>query len=68
MPGTIGTYRESNGNEVRALALHDGVAIVLVENDGHDPFGGRHIAEEPTAGSADALPAVQADRRLAVAG
>ena len=65
MPGTIGTYRDSSGEEVRALVTHEG--LVLVDNDGNDPFGGRYVAQEPAASFAGASLSEQPDYELALA-
>ena len=67
MPGTIGTYRDTNGKDVRALVTHEGAVQVLVDNDGNDPFGGRYVAQAPAASSAGASLSEQPDYELALA-
>ena len=52
MPGTIGTYRDDVGNEVKATVTHCGAVFVLVDNDGSDPFGGRYVTQAPAPDSA----------------
>jgi len=63
MPGTIGTYTDSSGREVRAIATERTVHV-LVDNDGHDPFGGRFVRQGVPEHSVAAPAAAPASDRV----